>query len=90
MMVTVFVLGVVVLGTYSRFSKVYGGGRELVVYGLSFAIPGLLPFITLSNELNAVHWLPYEPIHNFLARVFVVLCAAWVVIQYQTLSATYA
>jgi hypothetical protein len=86
MMYSSFVMGILFIGAFSRFKNVYGESNRLIVTILNISICVLLPLIAITNELNAVHWLPYEMLHNIFAKLFILLCGVWTMINYNAVT----
>ena len=82
---TAIILGFLFFGTYNRFRNLYGNEIQTAMIGTKLAIIILLPFIGYTNEVNAEHFISFEMAHNLLLKLFMLLCAFWVIMHYRTI-----
>ena len=82
---TAIILGLLFFGAYNRFRNLYGPEMQTVMIGVKLSIIILLPFIGYTNEVNAEHFMSFEIAHNLLLKLFMILCAVWVLMHYRTI-----
>ncbi|CAG9324596.1 unnamed protein product [Blepharisma stoltei] len=76
---TFFALVLVLMytGAYYHFGSSLPDWKRLALLYLGVISCITLPFISLTDEVNSVHIIPFEPVYSFLSVCFVLVNLAW-------------
>lgn len=80
------VLPVVFLGYYARFNGLATDKERTCLLGSGLAICVFLTVLALTDEKNAVHVLPFEPLYSLSTWGLVLSCSFWIVLAYICIS----
>jgi hypothetical protein len=80
------VLPLVFIGYYARFNGLATDKERNWLLGSGLAICIFLPMLALTDEKNAVHVLPFEPLYSLSVWGLVLSCVFWVVLAYSCIS----
>lgn len=79
------VLPLLYVGAYFHFRSVATETFKLGFKAFGFISAVSLPVIGLTDEVNAVHSIPWEPINKFFCMIFLISNVAWSLLAYLSL-----